>query len=110
MQCLDLNFRYIDWNIVLGFKTFTKPFKDVTKLKAFADDKFNVATITLFLSNKEKNTGKRRKCWLPAFSPFPTVFSKAFLFRVVKSLCGELSFCTSESRKLLKYKHFMKKQ
>ena len=22
-----------------------------------------------------KHYGKRRKCWLPAFSPFPTVFS-----------------------------------
>ena len=25
------------------------------------------------------------KCWLPAFSPFPTVFSKALFFKVVKS-------------------------
>ena len=24
-----------------------------------------------------KHCGKRRKCWLPAFSPFPTMFSKA---------------------------------
>ena len=28
---------------------------------------------------------KRRKCWLPAFSSFPTMFSKGFLFKVVKS-------------------------
>ena len=32
-----------------------------------------------------KQWGKRRKCWLPAFSPFPTMFSKGYLFRVVKS-------------------------
>ena len=32
-----------------------------------------------------KQCGKRRKCWLPAFSPFPTMFSKGFFFRVVKS-------------------------
>ena len=32
-----------------------------------------------------KHWGKRRKCWLPAFSPFPTVFSKAFFSRGVKS-------------------------
>ena len=32
-----------------------------------------------------KHCGKRRKCWLPAFSPFPTMFSKGFFFRVVKS-------------------------
>ena len=29
--------------------------------------------------------GKRRKCWLPAFSPFPTMFSKGPFNRVVKS-------------------------
>ena len=32
-----------------------------------------------------KNSRKRIKCWLPAFSPFPTMFSKAFFFRVFKS-------------------------
>ena len=32
-----------------------------------------------------KHCGKRRKCWLPAFSPFPTKFSKAFSFKAVKS-------------------------
>ena len=25
-----------------------------------------------------KHCQKRRKCWLPAFSPFPTMFSKDF--------------------------------
>ena len=24
----------------------------------------------------KKHCGKRRKCWSPAFSPFPTIFSK----------------------------------
>ena len=24
----------------------------------------------------KKHRGKRRKCWLPAFSPFPTMFSR----------------------------------
>ena len=32
-----------------------------------------------------KHCGKRRKCWLPAFSSFPTMFSKGFSPRVVKS-------------------------
>ena len=32
-----------------------------------------------------KHCGKSRKCWLPAFSPFPTFFSKGFFLRVVKS-------------------------
>ena len=61
-------------------------FLDMTKLKAFADDKLNVAKMTISLCGRLENTvGKRRKCWLPAFSSFHTVFSKAFFFRVVKS-------------------------
>ena len=35
--------------------------------------------------NGRKHYGKRRKCWLPAFSPFPTMFSKGFFFKVVRS-------------------------
>ena len=31
-----------------------------------------------------KDCGKGRKCWLPAFSPFPTMFSKVVYLRVVK--------------------------
>ena len=29
---------------------------------------------------------KRRKCWLPAFPTFSTMFSKVFFFMVVKAL------------------------
>ena len=32
-----------------------------------------------------KQCRKRRKCWSPAFSPFPTMFSKVFYLRVVKT-------------------------
>ena len=32
-----------------------------------------------------KHCGKRRKSWLPAFSPFPTLLSKGFFLRVVRS-------------------------
>ena len=38
-----------------------------------------------FLGWVENIFGKRRKCWLPAFSPFPTMFLTGFFFRVVKS-------------------------
>ena len=59
---------------------------DVKKLKAFADDKLNVTRMTISLFDKSrKHFSKSRKCWLPAFSPFPTVFSKALLFSFVKS-------------------------
>ena len=56
------------------------------KLNAFADDKINVPENLKFWSGKgRKHCGKRRKCWLPAFSPFPfpTMFSKGFLYRAV---------------------------
>ena len=58
---------------------------DMTKLKAFADDKLNIAETMISLFSSKENSGKRKKCLLPAFSPFPTVFSKVFFFRVVKS-------------------------
>ena len=32
-----------------------------------------------------KHCWKRRKCWLPAFSPFSAMFSKGFIYRDVKS-------------------------
>ena len=59
----------------------------LSNLKAFADNIFSVAPILQFLVDKEENIvrkgenagyhhcSKRRKCWLPAFSP-PTFFSK----------------------------------
>ena len=59
----------------------------MTKLKAFADENLNLAKMAISLRKQflVENTGKRGKCWLPAFSSFPTVFSKAFVFRVIKS-------------------------
>ena len=40
-----------------------------------------------------KHCGKRRKCWLPAFSPSPTMFSKGFFFRFFKNRdCVVMSF------------------
>ena len=54
---------------------------DWSKLEAFADDKINVTEMMISVSDGVdnitgfgKHCGKRRKCWLPAFSPFPTVF------------------------------------
>ena len=39
----------------------------------------------LFLVASRKHCGKRRKCWLPAFPPFPTMFSNGLSLKVVKS-------------------------
>ena len=30
-----------------------------------------------FVFNRDENSGKRRKCWFTAFSPFPQCFQKA---------------------------------
>ena len=55
------------------------------KLKAFACNNSNTGKNNNFcLFWGCKHCEKRRKCWSPAFSPFPTMFSKAFSFRVVK--------------------------
>ena len=54
-----------------GFNSLpNKRMLDESRLKAGADDKINVHKIWF------GKRGKRRKCWLPAFSPFPTMFSK----------------------------------
>ena len=56
-------------------------------MKAFADDNFNVSKMVQFFSNREENiAGKGENATMvPAFSPFPTMFLKGFLFRVVKT-------------------------
>ena len=36
------------------------------------------------LGKVRKHRGKRRKCWLPAFSPFPTMFSGVLFLMVSK--------------------------
>ena len=51
---------------------------DWLKLKTFAKEKLIMVNIVEFVPQGEENSGKRRKCWLPAFSPFLTMFSKAF--------------------------------
>ena len=58
---------------------------DQSKFKEFADDKSKVAHLIKLACNPVENSGKRRKCWFPAFSPFSTLFSKAFYIRVVKT-------------------------
>ena len=53
----------------------------LSKLKAFADDKISVSKFEIYFWKNKKQCGKRRKCWLPAFSPFPTILSKSFFFQ-----------------------------
>ena len=41
----------------------------------FADDRNSGSIIVIHFGKRRKHCGKRRKCWLPAFSPCPTMFS-----------------------------------
>ena len=56
---------------------------DQSKLKGFAYDTCDSDNENYCMKGRI-HCGKRRKCWLPTFSPFPT-FSKGFLHRVIKS-------------------------
>ena len=66
---------------------------DQSKLKGFADDKVNVIQNQKFVlervkkhSGKRKNiVGKGENAGYQHFSPLPTMFSKGFFFKVVKS-------------------------
>ena len=71
-----LRFNPLPNNKVLDWSIFT----------AFAEDKSNMnQKLNFILGRVEKHCGKRRKCWLPAFSSFPTMFSKGFFPSVIKS-------------------------
>ena len=60
--------------------------KILDQSKAFTDDKIiPTQKIEICVVMRRKHCGKRRKYWLPAFSPFATIFSKAFFSRGFKS-------------------------
>ena len=59
---------------------------ELTKLKAFADDKFNVSKMMRSVSNREENiVGKGENAGNQHFLLFPTMFSNAFFYREVKN-------------------------
>ena len=43
------------------------------------------STTEICFGRDRKLCGKRRKCWLPTLSPFPTMLSKGYFLGVVKS-------------------------
>ena len=91
----NLQSKWIDLNIVKYYYANSLPNNTIfnwSKLKAFADDKKKKKKkkkkkieIEICFRKGRKHCGKRRKCWLQAFSPFPTMFSEGFFLRVVKS-------------------------
>ena len=59
---------------------------DLTKLKAFADDQFDVAIMTISPVDRVENTAEKgENAGYQHFSPFPTMFFKGFFIRVVES-------------------------
>ena len=64
--------------VVMGYKT-TILIESICRRQNKCNPK-----IEILVGKRRKHCGKRRK-WLPAFSAFPTMFSKACPLRVVKS-------------------------
>ena len=60
---------------------------DLTKFKAFADNKITLIQKLKFILERVENIvgSNRIKCWLPAFHPFPTMFSKGFFSKGFES-------------------------
>ena len=59
---------------------------DYSKLKAFADDKINVAKMMISLSDRVENIARKgENAGYQHFLLFPQCFQKTFFFRVVKS-------------------------
>ena len=73
---------------VTNRRLFTKQqnFKPVQIQSSCIRQNDSDSKIEICVGKNRKHCGKRRKFWLPAFSPFPTMFSKAFLSRGVKNL------------------------
>ena len=67
---------------IVSLLTFYQMRKLLTlfKLNTFAADNFSVAQMAEFCFDRVENiVGKGKKCWKPAFSPFPNMFFEGFL-------------------------------
>ena len=74
---LSVNYFPSCFNPLPNDKIWTK-----TKLKAFAEHKFHVAKMMIYVFD---NVEKPVAIGQSAFSPFPTMFTTSFYFRVVKT-------------------------
>ena len=85
------NYVYVALDFIITFENLTLnslPSNKIlgsSKLKAFADYKIKVIENLEFVLRRVENIVGKRKKWLPAFSPFPTMFSIGFFLRGVKS-------------------------
>ena len=70
-----------------------------SQLKAFADDKIDATEkLKIVLGGVENIVGKGKKCWLPAFSPFPQCFQKASFYGLLKDgiVRQKVNFCREQ--------------
>ena len=94
---LQLILMFLDsasWELHQYSRRMCEPMKKIQKLTPAPENRtrdLKIAKPTLYLTKIDigfrmgrKHGGKRRKCWLLAFSPFPTMFSNVLSFRVVK--------------------------
>ena len=81
---LQTHKNWIVWERVNPFPN--NKFLDWSRLRAFADKKINVTQKFNFVFRRVENfVGKEENAGYQHFSPFFTMFSKTFIFRVVKS-------------------------
>ena len=99
---------YICWSCLTMYQK-TK-FQTGPNSKHLQTTKLKVLKLMIFVFDRVDNiVSKRRKRWSPAFSPFPSMFSKGLLLRVVKG--GYLDFShLSESKIVCITEICMKKQ
>ena len=67
-----------------------------SKLKKLADDKTDGTQKLKFVSGRVENILGKEKCWLPAFSPFPEMFSKAIFLRKARHDISSAGFMPVE--------------
>ena len=74
MQILKFILKLIPFNTLPNEKNL-----DVTKLKAFADDKLDVTKMRISMIEYIKHAGKTEKMWLPLVSFSHTVYQSSLL-------------------------------
>ena len=80
--------RWLQTVASFGFFLFTKQqTSDLSRLKVFAEDNFNVEQIVKYIFDRVENIVKTgENAGYQHFSPFLTMFSKAYFFMVNKTL------------------------
>ena len=89
------------FRILFLYKTHTISFSAVNRARLLLN-KTLYQTIPYFHDHRKikKRCGKRRKCWLPTFSPFPTMFSFLLMSNHIIQTTGIFHVSPSNALKL----------